>query len=441
MQIAVSRLQRIPKKPGIYTFTKRGVPIYVGKARDLRARLAAYKPGGDWKAEMLAEATGLRVETTKSELEALLLEAARIRALQPKWNLRQRDDKSFVYICITTDEDFPQVLIVRSFRRAGTYIGPFVSTRAVRETLKALRRVFPYRCNGKPKDPTPSPRPRRTKKHSPSRREGEKVVRACLHYHIGLCAGTCAGVVSKAEYRRRVINPLVKLLQGETTSARRMLDSTHRTLLDQVLEESRVLETSEKYELDLLELQRVLNLVAPPHRIEGYDISNIQGRDAVGSLVVAIDGEMDSSEYKRFRIRTLEGQSNDVGMLREVLERRITHMPIPATTHVRASRLSSRNNKRDGEKSEWPLPDLIVVDGGKPQLNGVVRTLRGAGIHIPIVSLAKRDEEIFLPGERFPLRLPKSSPALHLLQRVRDEAHRFAVDYHRKRRMRRTLNS
>lgn len=155
MVLSPARLSKIPRSPGVYTFTRRGVSLYVGKAADLRGRLRAYLPDGEWKADMVREATGLRVEQTGSELEALLLEAARISTLQPKYNVEQRSERSFLSILVTTDEDFPQVIPTRSHRRAGTYIGPFTSARAVRETLRVLRKVFPYRCTNKPHTPHP----------------------------------------------------------------------------------------------------------------------------------------------------------------------------------------------------------------------------------------------------------------------------------------------
>lgn len=394
MELTAQRLARIPHTPGVYTFTRRGVPLYVGKAADLRQRLAAYRTEvlhrdtRPWTNAMVREATGLHIELTASEVEALLLEANRIHALQPKYNIRNRSDVSFCSILVT-DEEFPRVLTTRSLGTLGSSIGPFTSAHAVRETLRALRKIFPFRCNRMPQAPE-------------SQLHGQR----CLSAHLGLCAGTCAGRITAREYRRRVITPLLRLLRGATASARRLLDPEHQRLLDDVLAHTRVLSVTEKYAADLRELQRVLRLPSLPHRIEGYDISNIGGDAAVGSMVVAIDGEPAPHEYRKFKIRMLEGRANDVGMLREVLTRRLRHR-------------------------EWPLPDLILIDGGKPQRNAALRVLRNAHAIVPLVALAKRAEELYLPDERVPLRLPGNSPALHLLQRVRDEAHRFAIQYHR----------
>lgn len=466
MQLTAERLQRIPRAPGVYTFTRRGVPLYVGKAADLRARLAAYRPNGVWKTDMMREATGLRIERTASELEALLLEAARISTLQPKYNVEQRTERSYLSILVTTDEDFPQVLPTRSHRRSGTYIGPFTSARAVRDTLRALRKVFPYRCVQRPIVP---PRTRaqpefergggrvlfaparrtQTSDLGGGKREREKLeglsrIRPCLYFHLGLCAGTCAGRVTKVAYRRRVIVPLIRLLRGETHAARRLLDPLHRAMLDRILAETSVLSTIERFELAGRELQRVLGLPHVPHRIEGYDISNLHGQEAVGSMVVAVDGEPDPSAYKRFRIRVGQGKPNDPGMLCEVLTRRLRHLPASSLRGARARATGSSltpttvSTPRD-DRDMWPAPDCILVDGGKAQLRAAERAMRARGIAIPIVALAKRNEELYLPGERAPLVLPRHAPALQLLQRVRDEAHRFAIQYHRKRYRKRFL--
>ncbi|MBI4434085.1 GIY-YIG nuclease family protein [Candidatus Uhrbacteria bacterium] len=404
MDVTPERLANIPHAPGVYVFTRGGVPIYVGKAADLRDRLAAYAPGNTWKTDMLREADDFRVTTTDSELEALLLEVNWIKAYQPKYNIVDRDQKSLLSIGIT-DEEFPQILATRSFAASGIYIGPFVSAYAVRQTLRALRKVFPYRCAKAPVMDSRQPQ-----------------ARPCLYFHMGLCAGTCAGRITPEQYRRRVITPLVRFLEGKTKSARRALDPVHRALLDEVLAHTRVLSVTEKYANDVHELQRVLGLPRPPHRIEGYDISNTQGIEAVGSMVVAMDGEPAPSEYRKFKIRSLEGTSNDIGMLTEVLTRRLAHSAV---------------NMRKQEA--WPMPDLLLIDGGKAQRNAALRVVRRMGLAIPVVSLAKREEEIFLPGTSTPLRLSRHAPALHLLQRIRDEAHRFAITYHRKRRTKRMM--
>ncbi|MFH1098996.1 MAG: hypothetical protein V1723_03690 [Candidatus Uhrbacteria bacterium] len=454
MRLTASRLQHIPHAPGVYAFTHRGVFLYVGKAADLRERLAAYRPGKDWKTEMLREATGLRIIRTNSELEAVLLEANWIKIHQPKHNIANKDGKRFLYIEIT-NEEFPQVRTTRTFGKSGTYFGPFTSAYAVRETLRALRKIFPFRCKNKPiaserrggiySRPLPQTGSRSVGRADVKSAPTIRMTSPCLYFHLGQCAGTCAGLITAVQYRRRVIAPLVRLLRGETISARRLLDVEHRVLLDQVLAHTRILSVTEKYANDLRELQRVLHLPQLPHRIEGYDVSDAHGRDAVAAMVVAIDGGPEPSEYKRFKIRTLEGKSNDVGMLAEVLTRRLGHAPMSLRGSRVTEAISTMDARTDGiaapridsarnDKKIWPSPDLLLIDGGKPQLNAAIRVMRRLGVSFSVVALAKRAEEIYLPGERFPLRLPRNSSALHLLQRIRDEAHRFAVSYHHFRR-------
>jgi excinuclease ABC subunit C len=409
MKLTRERLKRIPTSSGVYTFTRRGAPLYVGKASNLRDRLAAYLPKRGWKEEMVLEATGLRVERTNSELEAFLLEAHRIAQHQPVYNLTQRHHTRFLSILVTTDEDFPKVLVTRSHRRAGTYFGPFTSAYAVRETLRALRKIFPYRCQQEP------------------RGADDHRARPCLYFHMGQCAGTCAGRISKTAYRRSIIQPLLRIFRGEAMLIRKKLDAEHRALFDDVLAHTHVLSVTEKFASDVRHLMSVLGLPNLPRRIEGYDISTAHGIASTGAMVVATDGEPEPAEYKRFSIRGESKEANDIGMMTEVLERRIRHSE-SACQHLKIDCVLP-----------WPDPDLILVDGGKAQRNAAMRVLKKAGLDIPIVALAKRAEEIYLPGERAPLRLSANSPALHLLQRIRDEAHRFAITYHRLKRGKRTF--
>jgi excinuclease ABC subunit C len=185
--------------------------------------------------------------------------------------------------------------------------------------------------------------------------------------------------------------------------------------LEKVLGHSRMVGVVEKYENDAHELSRLLKIGKPLKRIEGYDISNIYGNEAVGSMVVFKEGEPDKKEYRKFKMK-VEGKPNDFAMMKEMLERRFNRY------------------HQSSKKEIWPVPDLVIVDGGKGQLNIATRALKKYNLDIPHISLAKRDEEIFFPGEKTALKLPKAAPALHLVQRVRDEAHRFAVTFHRKRR-------
>jgi excinuclease ABC subunit C len=259
--------------------------------------------------------------------------------------------------------------------------------------------------------------------------------RACFYYQIGRCLGVCAGKVTKDEYSKQVIKPIILFLQGKKNKIIKNyelriknLENKNRVGADDailnklrfemnnmkhVLANSRVLSVGEKYANDVVELSKILRLPKISERIEGYDIANIFGKEAVGSMIVFNGGEPDKTEYRKFRIKIGQGQAKDVGMLREILERRF-------------------NNN-------WPLPDLIIVDGAKAQLNAALRVLKQRKLEIPPVAISKgaglrsaqAPDKLFFPGQTKPLELPLASPALHLIKRVRDEAHRFAIGYHR----------
>ena len=219
--------------------------------------------------------------------------------------------------------------------------------------------------------------------------------------------------------------------------------------MQHVLEHANILGLVDKYATDIVELAKVLGLPKTPDRIEGYDISNIFGREAVGSMVVFTDGEQDKSEYRKFKIKIGQGEASDVRMLREVLERRFFHstknsvIPAEIVTEGRNPLMAEENGSRTKSgmtrKEEWALPDLIIIDGGKPQLNVAAAVLKKHKLHIPLIAISKGNglrsgiapDKLFFPGEKKPLSLPLSSPALHLIKRVRDEAHRFAITYHR----------
>lgn len=422
----------LPSKPGVYLFKNKTAEIlYIGKAANLKSRVKSYfaKEAVLFPkiAAMVSQVARVDHFVVDSEFEALLLEANLIKKYQPKYNTRLKDDKSYLYIKITTDEDFPHVLTARREKLSGvTYFGPFPSARTVRTTLRSLRRIFPYcQCNFKVCQ----------KKES------------CLWVELGLDSGPCLNLVDKRTYRQ-MIKRLILLLSGKKEKLLKTLEKEMRQEANQedfemaqkikkqiagiayltrpyispheYLEHPDILQQKRKEKL--LGLRRILNLAKIPQRIEGYDISDIKGRQATGSMVVLTSGELDKSEYRHFRIR-IEGQPNDVAMLAEVIRRRLNH-------------------------PEWSLPDLIVVDGGKGQVGGMVRVLEEAKISIPVIGLAKRLEEIIVPKQGRPalpagrpVLLPHDSPVLHLLQRLRDESHRFALTYHRKLRIKRLLSA
>jgi excinuclease ABC subunit C len=468
----------IPKQSGCYQFyNQAGKLLYIGKAADLRSRVLSYwrqsANHNPAKQAMMNEIAQIKWITVESEIESLLLEANLIKKYQPPFNVDLRDDKRFQYIVVTTGDEIPGVFTARTIGQSGRYFGPYTGGMAVKETLKAIRKIWPY-CT--------------------TRRVGPK---PCFYYQINRCLGPCGGAVSVKEYKERVIKPIILFLEGKkgmiirelearskklerevrskkpaspagrlevrsTEDAERELAGIKYELLNMrnVLEHARILSIGEKYAADVVELAKVLGLKRVPERIEGYDIANIFGREAVGSMVVFKNGEPDKNEYRKFKIRIGEPafakasadkgrrmdleKLGDVQMLREVLERRFKHASnlTPFNPHPGLrpplSKLGEGTGVRDG-RYDWPSPDLIIVDGGKAQLNTVSRVLKANKSDIPFLAVSKGGglrsamarDKIFFPGQSEPLVLPLASPALHIIKRVRDEAHRFAIGYHK----------
>ena len=427
---------KIPKSPGYYYFkNKTGEVIYIGKASNLANRIKSYyqKSAGltPAKKAMIEQTAKIEWTVTDTEIEALLLEANQIKKHQPVFNIDLRDDKRFAYIKVSVDDEIPGVFITRQIDKSGKYFGPFTSTIAIRETLKAIRKIWPYCTERKQKS------------------------KACFYYQINRCLGICAGVVEKKEYLEKVIKPIIMFLEGKkkkiitnyelriTNLKEKMknksLDEVEVEKMEQevnelkyqilnmkkVLEHTNIISISEKYAADVVELAKVLALPKVPERIEGYDISNIFGKEAVGSMVVFSGGEPDKSQYRKFKIKlgpsfaeASGGKQGDVQMMKEIIERRFGN--------------------------DWPMPDLIIIDGGKGQLNTARSVLKKLKIDLPIIAVSKgrglksslAPDKIFFPGEKNPLVLPLASPAMHIIKRVRDEAHRFAIKYHRELRKR-----
>ncbi len=378
--------------------------VYIGKAVNLRSRVSSYwrlsANHTPMKSKMVKEIARIKWVEVDSEIEALLLEANLIKKHQPYYNVMLRDDKRFNYIHISLEDEIPGVFLTRKIGKAGKYYGPFVSGLAVKETLKALRKIWPY-CTMKKFQKKP-----------------------CFYYQIGRCLGPCGKKVTLKEYNDQVIKPLILFFEGKKKSVIKTLPEEKREYLRQVLENTRVLSVGEKYANDVVELSKVLSLPKIPLRIEGYDISNTFGKSAVGSMVAFVNGEADKNEYRKFKIVgkfATDRKKGDVQMLSEMFQRRLTN--------------------------DWPLPDLIIVDGGKQQLNVISKILKKAGLEITLIGItkgeglrsAKAPDKIYFPGQSLPLQLPLASAALHLIKRVRDEAHRFAITYHRKLRSKRFL--
>ncbi len=536
----LQQLKTLPAKPGVYLFKdKEGKVIYVGKAANLNSRVRSYfgAPSGltSKMQRLVAKIQDFEFVVTSSEQEALILECNLVKKYVPRYNARLKDSKTFPYLKINLNEDWPSVYVTRRIQKDGArYFGPFASAGSVRKTLRLIKKVFPFRSCSKSID--------------------GKGKRPCLNYYIHRCLGPCIGAVEKQEYRE-VINQVILFLQGKQEPVLRELNArmkaaaqqlqfeksallrdqiqaiekviegqriaitlrgeqdiialaqdgsqayveiflvrnnkligrdhfimegiheeppgqimtsfvkqyyasasyipplillqhqvdepamlsewlgqqrgsrvelrvpqrgARKKLLDTVAENAvRGLELAQAKEMKpeaissaLKELKNRLHLPKMPRRIECYDISNIQGALAVGSMVVLEKGRPKPAYYRRFRIKTVTG-ADDYAMIQETLRRRFKH-------------------GLAGEDA-WATPDLVLIDGGKGQLSAALEVRQELGLEsIPVVSLAKQNEEVFIPGDPRPAYIAKDSPALHVLQRARDEAHRFAISYHQK---------
>ena len=399
------QVARLPEQPGVYLFTDaRGTLLYVGKALNLRKRVGSYFRPLDARspriARMMRSVATLEVRPTASEAEALLLEAELIKQRKPHYNVAFRDDKTYPMLKVT-NEPFPRLVVTRRRLADGArYFGPYTDVGRMHAAVQFLRRVFPLRtCTTFPKTP-------------------------CLEYHLGQCLAPCVRYISARDYQR-MARDLVAFLDGERDPllrdlARRMARASSdrrfeeaARLRDQIDALTSVIVAKEQSRVagPLEQLQAVLKLPRVPRRIEAFDISNLFGKWAVGSMVVFSDGRPHKAHYRRFAIETVQG-IDDYRMMREILRRR--YSGTLATT--------------------LPFPDLILVDGGKGQLAAACEELAGLSLTIPVMGLAKRFEQIFLPGSERPIVLLPTSPVLHLVQHLRDEAHRVAVTYHRRKR-------
>ena len=524
-------LKLIPQTPGVYFFkSANGGILYIGKAKDLRKRIGQYKQGrlvSPQTGIMLARAAKIDFLVASSEVESLVWENNLIKEHQPKYNIRLRDDKDYLYIKIS-DEPFPKITAEhRANLSGGELIGPFTSSEYVQTTLKTIRKIFPYRtCNTMPKKP-------------------------CLYFFIKLCPAPCVGKILQNDYAdtikkirqillgkdKKIIGKLKaqmrdessiqnyekaaylrnqwqalehvygrniatvgdedffsiaktdsyaaahlfiirdkKMIRSETFLFDRAEDYSEGEILQSAVlnfyehaaslpkniitacfpanfgllsnwlklkakklelpapkfiiakrgTRAKLLKTGQRNALEKIswhkisqtsvrkqekqaadDWQKISNLSAVPRRIECYDISNIQGTDAVGSMAVFENGRPKKSDYRRFIIKTVIG-ANDPAMMSDVISRRLEH-------------------------KEWPRPDLILLDGGLPQLSAIFKLFKIKNIKIPLAALAKKEEEIYIPRHSLPVRLPKNSPVLQILQAIRDEAHRFAISHFRQR--------
>jgi excinuclease ABC subunit C len=539
------KVDAVPDRPGVYLYKDaKGQIVYIGKAASLRARVRSYfqeSRARDSKTDALVgQIRDIEYIVTANELEALILESNLVKKHRPRYNIILRDDKHYPFLKLTTDEDFPRLVVARRVQSDGAlYFGPFYPATAMRQTLRLARQLFPLRTCRITIDGA-RPRP-------------------CLQYYIHRCNAPCTGEETREGYQRTV-REVERFLEGRNdelaTELTREMEAAAAEMkferaaglrdqiqaLNLVRERQKIISTEEtdqdilgvvrqgadacvqlffvrkgrllgresfffdrvsgwsdgeilsafvrqfyardvtpppeillsedipeaeltaewlrqrregrmdlfaprrgkkrelvamaeenaalalqthllsrenRQQAVLEELQGALNLPGPPNRIEAFDISTIQGSETVASMVVWQGGDMKRDDYKRYKIRTVEG-TDDFAAMQEVLTRRY-----------------SRALETDGV-----LPDLILLDGGRGQLNVGVKVLEELGLdYLPIVALAKRAEEVYTPDRLQPLVLDMTSPALKTLQRVRDEAHRFAISYHKKLRHRRTLQS
>jgi excinuclease ABC subunit C len=548
------QLNRLPDSPGVYLMRDEGGNIlYVGKATSLHHRVRSYFSNRQKLSpklrRMVARIADIDFFVAASEQEALILELNLIKQYHPHYNVRLKDDKTFPYLKIDINEEWPRVYVTRRLEQdGGRYFGPFASARSVRQTLRVLQGIFPFRIC--------------------SKAITGKASRACLEYHLGRCLAPCTGAVSRKEYAG-VINEVVLFLEGKqekivrelkarmsraaealdfekASLLRDQIQAIHRViegqkiaatvrgeqdaiafaqdgdqayvqvffirnnkligresfllqgarqevpqqiiasfikqfyassayipprlLLQYPVEDTQVIRDwlqsrrgasveiqvprrgSKKQLIDIVaenarqgmeqlkikelaapktldsaltEIERELELKRLPLRMEAYDISNIQGRSAVGSMVVFEGGKPKPAHYRRFKIKTVSG-ADDYAMLREVLQRRFRHV------------LQSEASTPDS----WAIkPDLVLIDGGRGQLNAALAVMGETGSTVPVASLAKENEEIFVPHRKEPIILSRSSPGLQLLQRLRDEAHRFAITYYARLHRKQTFTS
>ncbi|MGQ5710317.1 excinuclease ABC subunit UvrC [Desulforudis sp. DRI-14] len=550
------KASHLPDAPGVYLFKDaKGTVIYVGKAVSLRNRVRSYfgSAQNNKVQAMLARAADLSFIVTGSEVEALILEANLIKEHRPHFNIVLKDDKSYPFLRVTVNEEFPRVFVTRRQVRDGSrYFGPYPSASAVHETLKLIKRLFPFRSCTQARF---------------------RNARPCLNYHIKRCLAPCAGLADPeqyagiirdvclflegkhdelirelnrkmseaaadldfekaAEYRDqlRAIDQVLarqnivstkpedqdvvalardgdrgevlvleirngKLLRQEQITVRGVRDRSDaevlaaflkqyymeasfvppeillahdlgderqviaewltarrggkvqvrvprrgrkKELVDMALKNAALVQEQMRLERGgdraVAELAEVLGLPEPPARLEAFDISNIQGHQTVGSMVVFENGKPNPAAYRRFKVRSVEGP-NDFAAMGEVVGRRFARA-------VDEQQLVNTGQMKSREAKFLPLPSLVLIDGGKGQLNAAVEVMRSLGFgHIPVYGLAKEEEELFTPGNPDPLPVPKDSRAQYILQHLRDEAHRFAVTYHRRERTKQGLRS
>ena len=420
------KIKDFPTGPGLYFMKGPGDKVlYIGKAKTLRSRVASYfqqnmdpiASRGPKIAEMLNRVENVDFLETTSEVEAVLAEARLIKDIRPPYNTDLVDDKTFPYLEIMTSEDFPGVYITRKPQPHGSRLfGPFTSAKDLRDVLVILQKIFRFRT---------------CKLDIQENDKKRKFFRPCLLYSIKQCTAPCAARIDKHEYKK-IVSDLMRFLRSKRSIILRQLKQQMEEA-SQALQYEKAAMYRDRIRLierldqrgspdenvqpevfagdpteALIQLRDVLETTEPVRIIEGIDVANIGGNEAVGSLVKFIDGKPFKSGYRRFKIKTVKG-IDDYAMIAEVVKRRYKYA-------LRGEEL-------------WP--DLVLIDGGLGHLRAAERVLQELQAPaIRIASIAKREEDIYLQGQNTPLRLPARSPVRKLLQYVRDEAHRFAQHYH-----------
>ncbi|MEK7142648.1 MAG: UvrB/UvrC motif-containing protein [Patescibacteria group bacterium] len=382
----IAKIKEFADSSGVYIMRDlHRKPLYIGKASSLKRRVLSYfqQPHEIRLEQMLSQVQNIDVQKTDSVIEALFLESELIKKYQPKYNLKLKDDKTFLGILIT-NEDWPRIIPRRLNQKllAGEFYGPFPSANQVRQALQIIRKIFPFRVACTPLSG-----------------------KACFEYHLGMCPGVCAGKISKNDYQK-TIHQIKLFLKGKKKNLIRELQKEMQILAKNLEFEKaarvrdRIFALKHLQDVALIQEENLpQNNI--PSRIEAYDVSNIAGVFAVGSMVVFSEGLIDKSQYRKFKIKTVKGV-NDIASIKEIIFRRLKH-------------------------PEWILPDLIIVDGGRGQVNGVREVLKFHRLNIPVTGIAKgfkRHQDEIIADKNL-------SVDKKLLLRIRDEAHRFAIDYYR----------
>ena len=421
-----ARIAQFPKAPGVYLMKDReGRVLYVGKAKDLRSRVASYfQPSADLLntrgpdiCRMVSKVVDIDFLECETEVDALFKESRLIKDIQPPHNAQLKDDKTFPYIEITDADDYPGVYLTRTPRIKGSKLyGPFLSPASIRDAINALQRVFKFRT---------------CELEIRADDEARRFFRPCLLHAIGQCTAPCADLIAREDYRKDIgrlkrllgskRSAVLRHMQREMAEAARELRYEEAARLRDRIKAIESLSLSGDPQADvqpevffvdprdgLQKLAELLELESLPRSLEGIDIAHLQGEAMVGSLVCFLDGRPFKPGYRRFGIRTVPGV-DDYAAIREVVTRRYRHAAV----------------------GEELYPDVILIDGGLGQLHAAQEAFAEMELRPPmVVSLAKREEEVYIQARTSPVRLPRNNAALRLLQQVRDEAHRFAQHYH-----------